>query len=164
MNTFWHAAVATDLLHAITRYISQVYPSKEQITVLKINLLWSHQLSCTLCPEVLLVYFVCVHTLLHIYSLFCVCFVENSIWGDVSNMNDAIKVEYSKLEELFSQNGSLQIEDKPEEKVQRRISGCVEVSQLIVEHVDDDDDDIKFEVERGSCWLPWRPLSWWCLL
>ena len=32
-----------------------------------------------------------------------ILFPEDSVWGDVSKMNDSIKVEYGKLEELFSQ-------------------------------------------------------------
>ena len=32
-----------------------------------------------------------------------ILFPEDSVWGDVSKMGDSIKVEYGKLEELFSQ-------------------------------------------------------------
>ncbi|BFZ15249.1 hypothetical protein BsWGS_18289 [Bradybaena similaris] len=45
---------------------------------------------------------------------------KNSIWGDVNTMEDSIKVEYSKFEELFAQK-VVKEESKPEEKVTLRI-------------------------------------------
>ena len=38
------------------------------------------------------------HDIIKFYNL-----AEDSVWGDVMGMKDAIKVEYGRLEELFSQ-------------------------------------------------------------
>lgn len=56
---------------------------------------------------------------------------QNSVWGDVNKMTDAVSVEYTMLEELFAQKTATLSEDRADDnKILRRQSATMEVTLL----------------------------------